>query len=89
LARIIDPQVLKDMLHKRDGVCLYGIIHKDGCEGGLSVHHIKTCGSGGDDANENLITLCLKHDEQAQAYRIAPENFRGLLTRFFGYKYED
>ena len=76
------------MLHKRDGVCLYGIIHKDGCEGGLSVHHIKTRGSGGSDVMENLITMCQKHHDQAQAYRIPPEHLMELLTRFHGYTYE-
>jgi hypothetical protein len=89
LTRIIDPQLVRDVLHKRDSVCLYGIIYKDGCQGGLSVHHIKTRGSGGDDVPENLITLCQKHHHLAQGYRINPDDLREILTRFFGYKFED
>ena len=85
--RIVDPQVQKDVLHARDGVCLYGLIKKDGCVGGLSVHHIKTRGSGGHDVPENLITLCQKHHNMAQAYQIPVAELHAILTKFFGYVY--
>ena len=33
---------------------------------------------------ENLITLCQKHHEMAQAYRILPDELRAVLAHFLG-----
>ena len=60
---------------------------RDGCSGGLDPHHIKTKGSGGDDTKENLITLCRKHHDQAQARKIKAGTLRKILRRFFHYEY--
>lgn len=73
---------------RRDGFCLYGLIKRDGCCGMLSVHHIKTRGSGGDDDPKNLITLCQKHHDEAQSYKIPVADLHAILTRFYGYEYE-
>ena len=55
---------------------MYGIIKQDGCIGGLSVHHIKTRDLAEDDIPENLITLCQKHHDMAQAYISLSPNSR-------------
>lgn len=50
---------MTDVIH-RDGKCLNcgGVI-------GLKEHHIKSRGSGGEDAEENKITLCIWCHDQA------------------------
>jgi 5-methylcytosine-specific restriction endonuclease McrA len=85
--RIVNPKEIEYVRYKRDGVCLWGLIKRDGCSGGLDVHHIDTRGSGGDDVRENLITLCRKHHNQAGAHRITPDELRTVLTKWYGYKY--
>lgn len=71
---------------RRDGVCVYGLLVRDGCSFGLDGHHIKTRGSGGDDVPENIITLCRKHHDLAPG--IDPKIFQSILSHFYGYKYE-
>ena len=85
--RIHDPDILRWVTRERDGVCLYGLIARDGCSGGLDPHHIKTKGSGGGDTKENLITLCRKHHDLAQTRRIRAGELREILQRFFHYEY--
>ena len=85
--RIQDPDILRWITQERDGFCLYGLIAKDGCSGGLDPHHIKTKGSGGDDTRENLITLCRKHHNEAQERKIKAGTLRRILMEFFHYKY--
>jgi hypothetical protein len=73
---------------ERDGVCLWGLRAKDGCSAGLDPHHIVFKGAGGNDEVENLISLCRKHHDEAQARKIAAASLQGLLTYFYGYTYE-
>jgi hypothetical protein len=90
MARVVDPDEITFVKKQRDGdICLYGIIKKDGCQGPKSVHHIVTRGAGGSDVRENLITLCQKHHDLAQCYKIAVVELRAILTRFFNYHYEE
>jgi hypothetical protein len=74
---------------KRDGCCLYGLVAQDGCVPGFDAHHIVFKGAGGNDAVENLICLCRKHHDQAQARRISSIRLHEVLTRFYGYSYDD
>jgi 5-methylcytosine-specific restriction endonuclease McrA len=83
-----DPKITKKAI-ARDGVCLYGLIYQDGCLGPLDGHHIKFRGAGGADAPENVISLCRRHHDLAQARRITSKVLRDLLTRFHGYEYGD
>ncbi len=90
MARVVDLDAIEYVRKQRDGqICLYGIIQKDGCNGPLSIHHIKTRGAGGSDVPENLITLCQKHHDLAQRYRISVKDLQAILTRFFNYQYEE
>jgi 5-methylcytosine-specific restriction endonuclease McrA len=77
--RISNPDLIEWVRKRRDGVCLIG---KD-CSGGLDVHHIKHKGAGGDDVEENLITLCRKHHNLAHEYKITPEELRRVLGNQF------
>jgi hypothetical protein len=86
--RLVDTMILR-AAHKRDGVCLYGLIAKDGCSSGVDAHHIQTKGSGGDDDLKNLICLCRRHHNEAHARRVTPEQLYAVLKRFYGYTYED
>lgn len=86
--RIDDPAAIL-AARKRDGVCLYGLIAQNGCSSGLDVHHILTRGTGGDDVLPNLICLCRRHHQEAQAYLIKPRELQETLTRFYGYTYPD
>jgi hypothetical protein len=85
--RFTNSQVTKKA-RTRDGVCLYGIWHKDGCQGGLEGHHIIPVGVGGPDVIENVITLCSWHHKLAEARKIDPDEFRTLLSRYHGYRYD-
>jgi hypothetical protein len=73
---------------KRDGYCIAGLFLKDGCSGGLDAHHIDSRGSGGEDVLTNLIDLCRRHHQDAEAKRITKADLRGFLTRLYGYQYE-
>lgn len=86
-SRIKSRSVIDWVVRGRDGVCLYGLLKQDGCYGPLDPHHIINVGAGGNDVEENLITLCRKHHDMAQAKRIPAEELRAILTRFHGYRY--
>jgi hypothetical protein len=86
--RVVDRKLVQEVCEKRDGVCLVGLIVRDGCEGELSVHHIKTRGSGGNDELSNLITVCLKHHDLCQKRKIDVDTQHAILTHFYGYDYE-
>lgn len=85
----IKDRLVTEKARRRDGVCLYGLRHKDGCQGGLDGHHIIPVGVGGPDLIENVISLCRWHHKLAEARKIEPEEFREILTYHFGYKYDD
>jgi hypothetical protein len=88
MARVKDQDAIEYVRTQRDGpICLWGIFKKDGCMGAISIHHIVTRGAGGSDVLENLISLCQKHHDQAQAYKIPADALRAILTRLFGYTY--
>ena len=72
----------------RDGVCLYGLLHKDGCQGGLDGHHIQGVGEGGDDVITNIITLCRWHHTLAELFQITKEELFSILALYHGYQYE-
>lgn len=86
--RVRDQTALRRAI-ERDGMCLWGLVSQDGCSAGLDPHHIVTRGAGGNDELTNLITLCRKHHDQAQAYKIPANDLRAVLTRFYGYRYEE
>lgn len=71
---------------RRDGVCLYGMLYRDGCVTGYSPHHIVSFGSDPRmDVLENLICLCHKHHRMAEEHHIAPITLQGILYHFYGY----
>ena len=76
------------LARRRDGVCLYGLLHKDGCKGGLDGHHITGRGEGGDDVITNIISLCRWHHTLAELLRITKEELYSILSLYHGYKYE-
>ena len=87
-SRTVDRKVT-EKARKRDGVCLYGIWHKDGCNGGLDGHHIIPVGLGGPDVVENVISLCRWHHTLAEARKLEPDEFRRLLSHYHSYTYDD
>jgi 5-methylcytosine-specific restriction endonuclease McrA len=58
---------------------------RDGCSGGLDPHHIHFKGAGGADTKENLITLCRKHHDEAQARKIPAAVLQSILNALYGY----
>lgn len=90
--RIVDRKVT-EKARARDGVCLYGIFHRGaqhgGCKGGLDGHHIIPVGIGGPDVIENIISLCRWHHTVAEALMITAGELRPILSRYYGYKYDD
>ena len=88
--RIEDPKVLEYVVQRRDGCCMWGLTHPGvygSCSAGLDPHHIINRGAGGDDAKENLITLCRHHHDLAQARRITVEDLHDILSKWYGYLY--
>jgi 5-methylcytosine-specific restriction endonuclease McrA len=79
--RIVDKTFYSRVI-ERDGCCLYGLIHKDGCKGGLDPHHIVPRGRGGSDVLENGITLCRKHHDMAHRHEISIEELRRIRAMF-------
>lgn len=79
--RIVNPDFYK-AVHERDGVCLWGMCHHDGCQGPLEAHHIVPRGRGGDDLPENGILLCQKHHQQYHRHEISEEELREVLDYF-------
>jgi hypothetical protein len=86
--RIVDSAVTRKA-RDRDGACLYGLWHKDGCRGILDGHHITPVGVGGPDVIENVISLCRWHHTLAEARRIEPDELRRLMTVYHQYEYDD
>jgi 5-methylcytosine-specific restriction endonuclease McrA len=82
--RKVDKSVYEKVM-ERDGTCLWGMIHHDGCSGRLHMHHIKFRGRGGDDTMGNLITLCARHHQQAHDHLIAPEELTECLEEWMEY----
>jgi hypothetical protein len=69
---------------------LYGIIKKDGCVPGFDPHHITSFGSDPrGDVLENMICLCRRHHNQAEAKAISKIELQGILYHFYGYGLED
>ncbi len=85
-SRVVDPKFSEKVL-KRDGVCVAGLFLRDLCTGPLDPHHIDSKGSGGDDTVENGVTLCRKHHNLAQEYKIKKHTLRKWLQRLYGYEY--
>lgn len=83
----MDPEFSR-IIKQRDGVCLYGLLHKDGCRGPLDPHHIDPRGLGGPDEKENGIGLCRKHHDMAEDRRITQEELYAILALYHGYVYE-
>ena len=79
--RKVDPSVYQKVM-ERDGCCLWGMLHQDGCAGRLHMHHITFRSRGGDDSMENIITLCRKHHDQAHRHQISPEELTEVLAKF-------
>lgn len=86
--RFVDKRITAKA-RARDGACLYGLWHKDGCSGGLDGHHIIPVGVGGPDTLENVITLCRWHHTLAEARRIEADELRRLLYHYHGYDKSD
>ena len=74
-------------IRHRDKVCLVGLLRKDGSSSeGVDCHHIETRGSGGNDIEENGITLCRYHHNEAHAGRITVRELHDILFYFYHYK---
>src|SRR5512147_1260894 len=84
--RQVDSTVTQQA-RERDGVCLYGLLHKDGCWNVLDGHHMDPVGTGGDDVIENVISLCRKHHTMAEDRRITKRELQAIMTLYHGYKY--
>lgn len=82
--RVTDQKTIDYVRNHRDGVCVAGLELKDGCIEGLHVHHIKTKGSGGDDVETNLITLCPKHHDAAHRGYLSAQQLLGFLEKRYG-----
>jgi 5-methylcytosine-specific restriction endonuclease McrA len=82
-SRIVDEEAVR-RVRKRDGVCLYGLIAKDGCSGGTDVHHIVSRGAGGGDTMDNMILLCRRHHNLAHQGKITKQQLRDAVRHFYG-----
>ena len=80
-SRTVDEDAIEKT--RNFGVCIYGLVAKDGCSGGLDVHHIKTRGSGGGDTGDNLILLCRKHHQEAHMGLISKDLLRAAVRHFY------
>ena len=86
-SRIKDSE-FNAQIRRRDKVCLVGLRRKDGtCTEGVDCHHIETRGSGGDDVEENGITLCRHHHNEAHAGHISAQELRETLAFYYGNPY--
>ena len=86
--RIVSPETVL-RVRMRDGVCLAGLILRDGCTVGADVHHISSRGSGGDDSLENMICLCRRHHNRAHAGQISRGRLRAILYLYWHYSYTE
>ncbi len=88
-SRIADKD-FNAQIRRRDKVCLVGLFRKDGsCSDGLDCHHIDTRGSGGGDLEENGITLCRHHHDEAGSRRIPVSELHAILSFYYHYVYEE
>ena len=87
VARVKSREIIDYVLVKRDGVCMWGLSTGETCTAGLDPHHIKSKGSGGDDAVENLITLCRGHHNDAHSGKIRRGKLRSVLEWYHSYVY--
>lgn len=85
---MVSPETVQ-RVRQRDGVCLAGLVLKDGCVDGFNVHHIASRGSGGDDTLQNLICLCRKHHNSAHYGLISRGKLREILRLYWNYLYTD
>ena len=86
------PRIASDtfntQIRHRDRFCLVGLFLKDGtCSEGLDCHHIVTRGSGGDDVEENGITLCRYHHNEVG--RLGVKFLRSILSYYYGFVYQE
>ena len=79
-SRTVDTNAIQR--ERNYGVCKYGLLAKDGCSGGLDVHHIDTRGSGGGDVKGNLILLCRRHHNRAHQGLISKQQLRDAVRHF-------
>lgn len=82
--RIVDPRLLRWVIHERDGGCLYGFYEGGQCQFGFDPHHIVPRSMGGDDVSENIITLCRKHHDMAEERLIPRELLQEIVERHIG-----
>lgn len=79
---------IRDAAAARDkGLCIAGLILKDGCVGMLGVAHIHSWGGHGQssDVLENLITLCNRHHRMHEEGVLSDIFLQGVLYTYYGY----
>jgi len=87
---IKDKNIIDYVREDRDGfICLYGLVHKDGCNGGSEVHHIIKRSALRLDVEMNLINLCTKHHQMAENQKISQEELFEILEDFYKYDYAE
>lgn len=71
----------------RDGICLYGLVFKDGCFEGYDVAHIHSWGGHGQESDvlENMLCLCRKHHRLHEDGFISDITLQLVLYNFHGY----
>jgi hypothetical protein len=77
-------------IRHRDKVCLVGLFRRDGsCSEGVDCHHVETRGSGGDDVEENGITLCRRHHNAAHSGEIKSGELHRILNFYYDFHFEE
>lgn len=85
---IIDPRVMRWVVHERDRACLYGLFSGDPCRSfALHGHHWVKRSQGGNDDPRDIITLCSYHHDLAEKNLIEPHIFKDILASLYGYEY--
>lgn len=87
--RTQSKSLLDWVVHERDRTCLYGFWYASECRFGLDPHHIIKRSSNGGDVKENIITLCRKHHDLAEANIISADSLRDILKGLYNYDYEN
>jgi 5-methylcytosine-specific restriction endonuclease McrA len=86
--RIAARDTLQRVVYRRDGACMVGMDLDYGpCSEGRDAHHITHRGAGGDDVEENLITLCRRHHDMVHLGQISREELYEILKNRYGYQY--
>lgn len=80
-----DKSLLDWVVSERDRTCLYGFWYAEECQFGLDPHHIIKRSANGGDVKENVITLCRKHHDMAEANLIDASCLRDILEEMYGY----